>query len=116
MTLNTFLETIKNNKPILFKQTMAIIDDEYHYRSSEFSNGLGDDKAINPAGTNEGSCKIFSFAKIHHLNQQQTLSLFGQYYQDVLTRPKDSDHTNIRNFIKYGWDGIVFQTEGLTKK
>ncbi len=116
MTLNAFLETIKNNKPILFKQTMAIIDDEYHYHPSEFSNGLGDDKAINPAGTNEGSCKIFSFAKIHHLNQQQTLKLFGEYYQDVLTRPEDSDHTNIRNFIKYGWDGIFFQAEVLTKK
>ncbi len=116
MTLNTFLETIKNNKPILFKQTMAIIDNEYYYHPSEFSNGLGNDKVINPAGTNAGSCKLFSFAKIHHLNQQQTLKLFGEYYQDVLTRPEDSDHTNIRNFIKYGWDGIFFQAEVLTKK
>ena len=116
MTLNTFLETIKNNKPILFKQTMTIIDDDYHYQPTEFSNGLGDDKAINPAGTNEGSCKIFYFAKIHQLNQQQALGLFGEYYQDVLTRPKDSDHTNIRNFIKHGWDGIIFQAKVLTKK
>ncbi|MDQ7091663.1 MAG: HopJ type III effector protein [Methylococcales bacterium] len=113
MTLNDFIETLKNNPSILFSETMAVIETHYRYHPTEFSNGLGDDKILNTAGTNEGSCKLFSFARLHQLNQQQTLHLFGEYYQGVLATPEGSDHSNIRNFINYGWDGITFQATAL---
>ena len=28
--------------------------------------------------------KVFAYAKLKQLNQEETLSLFGQYHQDVL--------------------------------
>lgn len=116
MTLDSFIEAIKNNNPVQFAETMAIITDTYDYQATEFSNGLGDDKVVNSAGTNEGSCKIFAFAKRHQLTQQQTLALFGEHYQSVLDEPEGTSHQNIRNFMKYGWNGIVFQGQPLQDK
>jgi len=72
---------------------------------------------VNQAGTNEGSCKIFAFAQLNQLNQQQTLNLFGDYYRlDVLNNPDGTGHQNIRNFMQFGWDGIRFNGEALTAK
>ena len=117
MSLISFLEKIKNNIPLSFDETIAVITENYHYHPREFSNGLQEHTLINQAGTNEGSCKIFAFAKIHKLNHQQTLSLFGDYYRlDVLNDPQGSGHQNIRNFMKYGWEGIGFKGEVLTAK
>ena len=116
MTLDVFIKQIKDNQPIAFHETLSIIEHYYTYQPCEFSNGLGNDKVVNKAETNEGSCKLFSFAKLHHLNQQQTLNLFGEHYQSVLAEPEATAHQNIRNFIKYGWDGIVFLTDALQKK
>ena len=42
------------------------------------------------------------------MNEQQTLRLFGEYYRDLT--PNGSDHQNIRNFIKYGWPGVTFNS------
>ncbi|MDD5633569.1 MAG: HopJ type III effector protein, partial [Methylococcales bacterium] len=96
-------------------ETIAVITENYHYQPTEFSNGLDENTLINPAGTNEGSCKIFAFAKIHELDQQHTLNLFGDYYRlDVLKDPKGTGHQNIRNFMKYSWEGICFKGEALT--
>ena len=115
MKITSFLEQIEKNMPVSFDETITVIDSNYIYAATEFSNGLNEDKLINKAGTNEGSCKIFAFADIHHLNQQQTLNLFGHYYRlDVLSDPHGTNHQNIRNFIKYGWTGIVFQSTALT--
>jgi hypothetical protein len=115
MSLVSFLEKIHNNNPVSFDETIAVITENYHYQATEFSNGLNEDTLVNKAGTNEGSCKIFAFAKIHQLDQQQTLSLFGDYYrQDVLNDPEGTGHQNIRNFMKYGWAGICFKGEALT--
>ena len=70
---------------------------------------------MNEAGTNEGSCKIFAFAQLHHLSEQATLACFGQYYrEDVLQNPQGNDHGNIRNFIKQGWQGITFESDVLS--
>lgn len=67
---------------------------------------------INEAGRNEGSCKISALARLHGLDQSQTLALFGDYYRkDVLENPTGNDHQNIRNFMRDGWDGIVFKGE-----
>jgi hypothetical protein len=116
MSLASFFEKINNNVAVSFDETITVITENYHYQATEFSNGLNEHTLINKAGTNEGSCKIFAFAKIHNLNQQQTLNLFGDYYRlDVLNAPLGTAHQNIRNFMKYGWEGICFKGEALKK-
>ena len=112
MSLNVFLEKIRNHLPVSFNETIAVIIEYYHYQPTEFSNGL----LVNLAGTNEGSCKIFAFALMHQLSEPQTLTLFGDYYLDVLSEPNGSDHQNIRNFMRDGWQGICFKGEALTAK
>jgi hypothetical protein len=117
MLLTSFIENIKNNVPVSFDETMAVISENYTYQPTEFYNGLNEDRLINAAGTNEGSCKIFAFAQLHQFDQQQTLSLFGDFYRvDVLNNPAGSGHQNIRNFMRYGWDGIRFNSKPLIEK
>ena len=117
MSLNTFIDKIKTGEPVSFSETMAVITDYYHYQPSRFSNGIGEKQLVNDAGSNEGSCKIFAFALIHQLSKQQTLELFGDYYhKDVLLNPDGIDHQNIRNFMKFGWEGINFEQPALTAR
>ena len=118
MSLDSFIKQIKDTpESIEFDALMAIINEYYNYTPTAFSNGLDDDKVFNEAGTNEGSCKIFTFARLHQLNKDQTLNCFGKYYrEDVLLHPDNTDHANIRTFIKHGWDGIAFQGEALGLK
>ncbi len=117
MSLNAFLEKIHHHVAVRFDETIAVITENYHYQPTEFSNGLDELVLINKAGTNEGSCKIFAFAKIHNLDQQQTLNLFGDYYRlDVLNDPQGSGHQNIRLFMTYGWAGIHFNGEALSAR
>ncbi len=48
---------------------------------------------------------------------EETLLLFSEFYrEDVLKNPEGTDHQNIRNFMKFGWEGIVFEGEALKKK
>lgn len=77
----------------------------YNFSPTAFRNG----ETYNEENQNNGSCKIFSFAKKMNLNKEQTLHLFGDFYRkDVLENPENTDHQNIRNFIKFGWEGISF--------
>ncbi len=106
MTLADFLQHIKNDNSVSFSQTLAVIEENYHYHPTAFRNGTLD----NAAGQNEGSCKIFAFAQLHALTQQQTLNCFGDYYRvDVLAHPDASDHQNIRQFMQNSWPGIAFE-------
>ncbi len=111
MTLESVLHKMKNNpENIEFDDTMGIVDSLYIFTPTSFKNG----DLINEAGQNSGSCKIFSFARLHSMTPEQTLACFGGYYRnDVLKHPENSDHQNIRNFIKTGWSGIVFDNEPL---
>lgn len=96
-----------------FQDTIAYIDTNYNFTPTTFKNG----NQINNAGENNGSCKIFAFAKIHQLEKDQTLALFGSYYfDDVLKNPDGNDHQNIRNFMIFGWDGITFEGDALELK
>lgn len=116
MMLNDFLQRVKTRQNVSFQETMAVIAEHYDYQSTQFSNGLRQ-PLLNEAGRNEGSCKIFAFAKLHGLTVEQTLGLFGDYYsKDVLGNPTGEDHQNIRNFMRDGWDGIVFEGEALQAK
>jgi hypothetical protein len=115
MTLSVFLEKIRNNTPVSFNEAIAVITEHYQYHPTEFSNGLSESTLVNLAGTNEGSCKIFAFALIHQLNQQQTLNLFGDYYRvDVVNDPDGAGHQNIRHFMRDSWQGIGFKGTALT--
>lgn len=114
MELNAFLQRL-NDTPehVTFNDTIALIESLYDFTPTAFSNGT----LRSEAGQNNGSCKIFSFAKLHHLTPQQTLHCFGGYYRDdVLKHPEASDHQNIRNFMKTGWDEISFEGEALKPK
>jgi len=119
--MNTEVELIKqlNTTPenVEFNDTISAIQKHYNYKPTTFTNGSGTEAVINNAGENEGSCKIFAFAKLHDLTEQQTLHCFGHYYrEDVLAHPDNEDHTNIRQFIKHGWGHVTFEDEALTKK
>jgi len=109
MTLEQFLQQIGNDDTLDFEDTIQVIADNYSYTPSAFQNG----DLHNEAGQNEGSCKIFAFAKLHALDQETTLKCFGRFYQDVLNTPEGSDHGNIRNFMRHGWDGIEFSAPAL---
>ncbi|SFN25203.1 HopJ type III effector protein [Chryseobacterium oleae] len=108
------LEQLKNNPETLqFKEVIAHIDEQYDFTPTEFKNG----NTVNEAGQNNGSCKVFSFAKLQGLSKEQVLSLFGEFYrEDVLKNPEGTDHQNIRNFMEFGWDGISFEGEALKEK
>jgi len=98
---------------IAFKDVIAYIDQHYIFTPTKFTNG----NTVNEAGENNGSCKVFSFAKLKGLNEEETLSLFGDFYRtDVLKNPEGADHQNIRNFMQSGWNGIAFEGEALAEK
>lgn len=108
------LEQLENNpETIVFQEVIEHIDTHYDFIPTAFTNG----ETTNEAGQNNGSCKVFSFAKKHNLSVEKTLFLFGDFYRkDVLENPSGTDHQNIRNFIKTGWEGISFEGEALTEK
>lgn len=112
--IENFLNKIKSNSELItFQETIEIIESNYNFTQTTFKNG----NQINNAGENNGSCKIFAFAKIHQLEKEETLALFGSYYfDDVLKNPEGNDHQNIRNFMIFGWDGISFEGDALELK
>ena len=100
-------------KEIDFKEVIAFIDEQYDFTPTKFTNG----NVTNEANENNGSCKVFSFAKLNELSKEETLALFGAFYrEDVLNNPNGNDHQNIRNFMESGWNGILFEGEVLNKK
>lgn len=114
MTVETILNQLEiNPTSVDFQDVIALIDANYTFTPTTFSNG----NQRNKAGENNGSCKIFAFAKLNQLNKLQTLSCFGSYYfEDVLQNPAGIDHQNIRNFMKFGWEGIQFENDALELK
>ncbi len=113
MQLEDFLGRVKAGESVSFQDSIAVIAANYDYTPTRFVNG----EVSNEAGANEGSCKLFYFARLHGLTAEQTLNLFGDYYRkDVLENPEGSDHANIRSFMRHGWDGVAFDVEALRKK
>ncbi|MCX7193255.1 MAG: HopJ type III effector protein [Proteobacteria bacterium] len=114
MKLNDFLQQL-NDTPdsISFNDSIAVIESMYQFTPTAFSNG----GLVSEAGQNSGSCKIFSFARLNGLSEQQTLNCFGAYYRDdVLKHPQGTDHQNIRNFMATGWAGVAFDGNALTAR
>ncbi|MFV8371434.1 HopJ type III effector protein [Flavobacterium sp. LB2P74] len=114
MNLESFLEKLKQTpESIAFAETIATIEENYDFTPTAFENGL----QHNAAGENSGSCKLLAFAEIQNLSEAATLACFGAYYyEDVLKNPSGTDHQNIRNFMKTGWDGIAFYGSALVSK
>ena len=115
MTTDELIKKINTQSNFInFTEVIEAIKTSYSYTPTRFSNGVGGNTVINEAGTNEGSCKIFAFAKLNKLDEKQTLACFGKYYrEDVLGHPDNDDHANIRNFMLHGWEGIKFEGEAL---
>ncbi|KAL7467216.1 hypothetical protein ACHAXS_007471 [Conticribra weissflogii] len=96
-----------------FEEFIALCDEQYEAGLIEFKNG----DIVNMPGENEGSAKVLSYAALADFDKEMTLKLWGQYYRDVLATPDGTDHLNIRNFMKYGWEGVDFYNGiALTKK
>lgn len=114
MTLEQFLKQLASApNTIEFKQVMGLIEQHYEYTPTSFRNGP---EVSNRAGTNEGSCKIFSFAQLEGLSENDTLACFGAFYrEEVLAQPDTDNHGNIRAFMKFGWNGIEFDGVALAK-
>lgn len=115
--LAEFLARVKSGERVSFKETIALIGALYDYQPAAFSSGLNEERLDNAPGSNEVSCKIFAFAKMNGLSERETLALFGDYYfKEVLEHPAAASHRNIRNFLKYGWKGILFLENPLARR
>ena len=110
-TLKELISKIKNSpSEVSFQEIISAVDANYAFTPTKFTNG----NAVNEAGQNSGSCKVFAFAKLQNLSKEETLTCFGDYYRnDVLGNPEGEDHANIRNFMSFGWDGINYEGEAL---
>ena len=97
---------------IPFVKVIENIEKEYQHTPTAFKNG----DVFNEADQNQGSAKVFAFAKLKKFDQDDTLLLFAEHYQAVLADPEGSNHHNIRQFMKHGWSGIRFEGEALTAK
>jgi hypothetical protein len=117
MSITEFIAVIRPQPSDLsFQLVMDTIDEHYDYTPAEFRNGIGDDCVVNAAGSNEGSCRIFAFAKLNNFSEAETLICFGQHYRTVLSTPQDTNHANIRTFMRHGWKGIDFSSTALVEK
>ena len=109
--IQDLLNKIDTNE-IIFTDVISFIEKNYTYSPSAFSNG----KQLNAENENQGSAKVFSFAQLNNLNEEDTLKLFVEHYQSVLDTPEETNHQNIRQFMIYGWDGIKFEKQVLKLK
>mmetsp|Transcript_2713 Transcript_2713/g.2992 ORF Transcript_2713/g.2992 Transcript_2713/m.2992 type:complete len:218 (+) Transcript_2713:2-655(+) len=98
---------------ITFEEVTELLDEHYESALCEFQNG----GLTNKPGENQGSANVLSYAALSNLDDESTLKLWGQYYRDVKNTPSGTDHQNIRNFIKSGWNGVKFEFGiSLTRK
>ena len=110
--IQTFLQILRSDpSQISFEQTIALIDQNYDFIPSKFTNG----NITNLQNENNNSCKIFAFSQLHNLSKLETLQLFGEYYQEIL-RNNSLNHPNIRAFVQTGENGIKFENQVLFAK
>lgn len=95
-----------------FADTLAFIEQHYHYQPSAFSNG----PVRNSEEQNQGSCKVIAMALDQGLTDAQALQCFGEHYQTVMDNPDGSDHANIRALMKQGLAGVSFDRPPLTRR
>jgi hypothetical protein len=72
--IRTFIERLRTTpETIQFAEVIALIDSHYSHTPTAFINGA----ATNQASENQGSAKVFSFARLHDLNEIETLHCFA---------------------------------------
>jgi len=105
------IKLLKSSKAgsVSFIEIIEFIEMYYQHQPTAFKNG----EAYNEATQNQGSAKVFAFAQLNELSKEDTLFLFAEHYRAVLDNPDGADHQNIRQFIRNGWDGVVFEGEIL---
>lgn len=109
MSVTDFIARLGNDPELDFEDTLAVIAQHYEYTPITFDNG----DIHNPAGSNEGSCKILAFARLNDLSDAQALACFGRFHRDVLAAPAGEDHANIRALMKTGLEGVRFAGQAL---
>ena len=97
---------------VTFAQVIEFIETYYQHQPTAFKNG----DTYNESTQNQGSAKVFAFAKLNNLNAEDTLYLFAEHYRSVLATPDATDHQNIRQYMVHGWQGIAFEGEALVLK
>lgn len=113
MSISDLLTQLQQPSPLfVFNEVMDLINDQYDFSPCAFVNG----DVENSADENQGSCRVFAFAQAHSLDQAETLKLFAEHYQQVLSDPDGDSHGNIRAFMKNGWNGVVISGQPLTPK
>lgn len=101
-----------DTKAINFSDVITFIEQHYTHTPTAFQNG----QQANAATENQGSAKLLYFAQLHQLPEMDTLKLFAEHYDDVLSGPEATTHQNIRQFQKYGWSGVFFDGQALYEK
>jgi len=101
-----FADKVKSGKSGTFKETIEFLDANYIYFAVPFKNGA----LLNKANENTGAAKVFSFGLMTRMTDSQVLNMFGEHYQDVKANPSGVDHPNIRQFMKTGFAGILFES------
>jgi len=109
--LRGLITGLKENS-VTFNDVIDFIQARYWHQPTAFKNG----EAYNEATQNQGSAKVFAFARLNNLSAEDTLSLFAEHYLSVLENPNAADHQNIRQFMAHGWPGVVFEGEALMVK
>ena len=71
---------------------------------------------MNNLGENAATAKLLSFAALADLSDDETVLLWCEHYRSVAETPQDTDHQNIRNFMKYGMAGVDMEEVCLTRK
>jgi len=113
MIIQQFITKLKvSPTEINFAETMQVIEDNYNFTPTTFTNG----DIKNNAGENSGSCKLFAFAVHQKLRKEEALFCFGEHYKNVLEDEMGDSHQNIRNFMKSGFKGLSFIGEALELK
>lgn len=114
MTIEDFKTKLKNTpETIQFSDTMNVVETNYNFTPTAFKNG----ELFNSSDQNLGSCKLLAFAKTQEFTKEETLACFGQFYFDaVINDPNGEGHQNIRNFMKTGFEGLLFEGNALKKR
>jgi len=100
------------DRSVSFKEVIEFIEARFEHTPTAFKNG----EVYNESSQNQGSAKVFTFAKINNLTEADTLYLFAEHYQSVLEHPEATDHQNIRQFMIHGWEGVAFDDQALMDK
>ncbi|SDS46411.1 HopJ type III effector protein [Mucilaginibacter mallensis] len=106
------LITASKSNSLAFNRVIEFIGTYYQHQPAAFKNG----DAYNESTQNQGSAKIFAFARINSLSEADTLYLFAEHYHSVLANPLGTDHQNIRQFMAHGWAGVFFESDALILK